>query len=167
LGGARQLGRLVIIRADAEPAMGATSGQRHYHRGYRQCFPHVSPFQDAIPLVWKHGHAVVVPRVARGDRVLRQAEEDVSGCPRNRERARLKMKRPGRPVVAWPPFIGHRNHASPRPVPKAWPEHREGSTMTKVLAIFALLIGLTACHVGGGFSIGANDHQPTRVASAE
>jgi hypothetical protein len=46
-------------------------------------------------------------------------------------------------------------------------EHREGSIMSKVLTIFALLVGLTACHVGGGFGIGANDHQPTRVASAE
>jgi hypothetical protein len=46
-------------------------------------------------------------------------------------------------------------------------EHREGSTMSKVLAIFALLVGLTACHVSGGFGVGANDHQPTRVASAE
>jgi hypothetical protein len=62
---------------------------------------------------------------------------------------------------------GLRNLAGARPVPKAWSEHREGSIMSKVLAIFALLVGLTACHVGGGFGIGANDHQPTRVASAE
>jgi len=39
--------------------------------------------------------------------------------------------------------------------------------MSKVLAVLALLVGLTACHVGGGFGIGANDQQPTRVASAE
>jgi hypothetical protein len=79
--------------------------------------------------------------------------------------APLSWFRPPRVTAGARP--GLRNLAGARPVPKAWSEHREGSIMSKVLAIFALLVGLTACHVGGGFGIGANDHQPTRVASAE
>jgi hypothetical protein len=38
--------------------------------------------------------------------------------------------------------------------------------MRKALTIAALVVALAACRAHGGFGIGANDHQPTHVASA-
>jgi hypothetical protein len=37
--------------------------------------------------------------------------------------------------------------------------------MKKAAALFALLVGLTACQVHGGFGVGENSQQPTHVAS--
>jgi hypothetical protein len=111
------------------------------------------PFPSHMP---RSGN-MAAPSWFRASRVARRAIAGGRRCPMQpREPARLRTRR-------W----HRRNHASTRPVPKAWSNIEEGSIMSKVLTIFALLVGLTACHVGGGFGIGANDHQPTRVASAE
>jgi hypothetical protein len=42
----------------------------------------------------------------------------------------------------------------------------KGGDMRKALTIAALVVALAACRAHGGFGIGANDHQPTHVASA-
>jgi hypothetical protein len=42
-------------------------------------------------------------------------------------------------------------------------EHPKAKTMSKVLALFALLVGLAACHAGIG--IGDNGQHPTYVAT--
>jgi hypothetical protein len=42
----------------------------------------------------------------------------------------------------------------------------KGRNMRKALTIAAMVMALAACRAHGGFGIGANDHPPTRVASA-
>jgi len=58
-----------------------------------------------------------------------------------------------------------RNHDSVAMFPDQRYGVLKGRNMRKALTIAAMVMALAACRAHGGFGIGANDHQPTQLAS--